>query len=208
MRLVFDFGGVVFRWKPHELLQRMLPQRGMDEAAARALAAVFFQGHGDGPWAAFDRGTVTEDELVPQLAQRTGLDAAAVRRIVAAVPEHLQPLPGTVAWIERLSEAGHVLHYLSNMPQPIAAHLLRAHPCLRRFRSGVFSAHVKLIKPEPAIFALSAREFEAQPDQLLLLDDLAANVEAAATAGWRSQLFSDALSCEAALSQRGLLPQP
>jgi len=208
MRLVFDFGGVVFRWRPHELLQRMLPQRGLDDTAARALAAVFFQGHGDGLWAAFDRGSVTQDELVPLLAARTDVDAASVRRIIAEVPAELRPLPDTVAWIERLSEAGHVLHYLSNMPAPIAAHLLRANPFLARFRSGVFSSHVSLIKPEAAIYALAQRAFGAQPGELLLLDDTAVNIEAAAAAGWQAQLFSDAPSCQAALSQRGLLPQP
>jgi putative hydrolase of the HAD superfamily len=207
MRLVFDFGGVVFRWKPHELLQRVLPQRAMDETAARALAAVFFQGHGDGDWAQFDRGTLGEDELVPRLAARTGLDAASVRRVVDAVPAELQPLADTVGWIERLSAAGHTLHFLSNMPRPMADHLVRSHPFLGRFASGVFSSHVRLLKPEPEIFAHSARQFDMSPDGLILLDDTQVNVDAAIAAGWQALHFRDAPSCEAALRERGLFPR-
>jgi len=206
MRLVFDFGGVVFRWKPHELLQRMLPERGLDEVGARALAAVFFQGDGDAPWASFDRGTVGEAALVAQLAGRTGIDAAAVRRIVDAVPDVLQPQPDTVDWIERLHAGGHTLHFLSNMPKPFAAHLLRTHAVLRRFASGVFSSDVLLIKPEPAIYELAARRFGRVPSELVLLDDTAVNVEAAQGHGWHAQQFTDAASCEAALQRRGLLP--
>lgn len=206
MRLVFDFGGVVFRWKPHELLQRMLPQRAMDETAARALAAVFFQGHGDGDWARFDRGTLGEDELVPRLAARTGLDVISVRKIVDAVPAELQPLVDTVAWIERLSEAGHTLHFLSNMPQPLAEHLVGSHSFLGRFTRGVFSSQVRLLKPEPEIFALSARQFDVAPGQLILLDDMQVNVDAAIAAGWQALHFRDAASCEAALHERGLFP--
>lgn len=208
MRLVFDFGGVVFRWKPHELLQRMLPERGLDEVGARALAAVFFQGDGDAPWASFDRGTVSEDALVPRLAERTGIDAAAVRRIVDAVPDVLLPQPDTVAWIERLCAAGHPLHFLSNMPKPFSAHLLRTHEVLRRFASGVFSSDVLLIKPERAIYELAAGRFERAPGELVLLDDTAVNVEAAVANGWQAQQFTDAASCEAALQARGLLRQP
>lgn len=208
MRLVFDFGGVVFRWRPHELLQRQLPERGLDDAAARALAAVFFQGHGDGDWARFDRGTLSEDELVPRLAARTGLAADDVRRIVDAVPGELQPLADTVAWIERLSAAGHTLHFLSNMPRPLAAHLLRSHAFLGRFKRGVFSSHVQLLKPEPDIFALSAREFDTSPEQLVLLDDMQANVDAAIAMGWQALHFRDATSCEAALQQRGWFTTP
>ena len=38
--LVFDLGGVVFRWRPDEFLQRLLPDRAPDAAAARDLTEI------------------------------------------------------------------------------------------------------------------------------------------------------------------------
>jgi putative hydrolase of the HAD superfamily len=35
--VVFDFAGVLFRWKPPELLARLLPHRVPDETAAHRL---------------------------------------------------------------------------------------------------------------------------------------------------------------------------
>ena len=117
MRIVFDFGGVLFRWQPAQLLLRELPHRLADTTAAQALATQFFQGYG-GDWAAFDRGEIEVPQLARNIAARTGLALADVQRVIDGVKDELQPLPDSVALIERLRAAGHRLHYLSNMPAP------------------------------------------------------------------------------------------
>lgn len=202
MRIVFDFGGVLFRWQPQQLLRRELPQQAVDEASAQRLAAAIFQGYG-GDWADFDRGTVEVPELVQRIAARTGLAAAAVQTVVDAVPAELQPMPDTVALLRRLHRAGRRLHFLSNMPRPYAAHLEAAHDFVGCFESGVFSAHVGLIKPQPEIYAVAARHFDVPPAQLLFIDDVVDNVEAARRAGWQALHFVDAAACEAELRARG-----
>jgi len=67
MNVVFDFGGVLFRWRPTELIARLLPERAADAPAAQALAADFFQSH-DGDWGDFDRGSVEPDALAERIA--------------------------------------------------------------------------------------------------------------------------------------------
>ena len=54
-KLVFDLGGVVFRWRPDEFLPRLMPARASTPEKARAFAADFFEGFG-GDWGDFDRG--------------------------------------------------------------------------------------------------------------------------------------------------------
>ena len=67
--VVFDFGGVVFRWQPLSLLQQVLPAHAGDEESARALAERIFQGFRVGSdWAAFDRGSVTPEDLAARIA--------------------------------------------------------------------------------------------------------------------------------------------
>jgi putative hydrolase of the HAD superfamily len=202
MRIVFDFAGVLFRWQPLELLRRELPLLAIDPASARRLAEDIFQAYG-GDWAEFDRGTVDVPELVQRIAARTGLRPQDVRAVVDAVPAELKPIPETVALLRRLHAEGRRLHFLSNMPKPYADHLEREHAFIDCFESGVISARVGQIKPEPEIFEIAARRFEAEPAQLLFLDDVLDNVRAARQAGWQAIHFVGAADSEAQLRWQG-----
>ncbi|MCW7539040.1 HAD family phosphatase [Aquabacterium sp. A7-Y] len=205
--VVFDFGGVVFRWRPLELLQEVLPQRVPDEEAARELAASIFQSFDVGSdWAAFDRGTIAEDDLVARISARTRLPAQEVHRVVDAIPTHLEAQAPTVELMRRLKAAGYRLFYLSNMPLPYAEHLERSHAFFAWFEGGIFSSRVQLIKPEPAIFAEAARRFGIVPADSVFIDDHPGNVEIARAEGWQSVQFTDVVQCEADLRSAGWVP--
>jgi len=198
VKLVFDLGGVVFRWQPEAFLVRLLPARAPDRAAGQALAAAFFQGFG-GEWREFDLGVVEAAPLAARIAARLGIDPAEARRVIDAIPDELQPIPETVALLEHLKADGHRLFFLSNMPVSYASHLEATHSVLGLFERGVFSSRAGLLKPDAAMFTHAAEQFGAASAELVLIDDLAANVEAAQRAGWRGVLFEDAARCEAEL---------
>lgn len=200
--VVFDVAGVVVSWQPLALLQRLIPQHARDAASAAHWAAQVFQGD-EGDWAEFDRGTVEPGELVQRIARRTGLDPAAVQAVVDAVPLDFRTIDGTVALIAQLHAAGHPLYFLSNMPAPYADHLERSCPFLRCFRDGVWSARVRQVKPEPAIFDLAAQRFGHAPQGLLFFDDVVANVAAAQAAGWQAAHFTGPDAARAALQAAG-----
>jgi len=202
--IVFDFGGVVFRWRPDEFLPRLLPQRAPDRVAAQALAALFFEGFG-GDWADFDRGRIEPAPLAERIAARTGLAVEEARRVIDAIPDELQPVPETEELLGRLRAAGHRLFFLSNMPAPYARHLEATHAVFKLFERGVFSSRVGIIKPEPALFAHAADAFGCEPRALLLIDDNQANVDAAITAGWAAFRFDDATQCARDLASIGFL---
>jgi putative hydrolase of the HAD superfamily len=203
MRIVFDFGGVLFRWRPEALVRRELPAHAVDEASTARLVDGIFQGYG-GDWGEFDRGTIQPAPLAERIAARTGLTPAEARRVMDGVPDELVPIDATVALLARLRAAGRRLHYLSNMPAPYADHLERTHDFVGWFESGVFSARVGLIKPEPAIFEHAQALYGASPQELLFLDDNLHNVKAAHDAGWQALHFTDAARCEAELRARGI----
>lgn len=204
MKLVFDFGGVLLRWRPLDFLPQWLPESCTTPEATAAMVETFFQGF-KGDWAEFDRGTLAPALLAERIARRTGLSVAAARRVIDAVPHELQPVPQSVALLQRLHEAGRALHFLSNMPEPYAQHLEAVHDFLGLFRSGIFSARVQMVKPEAAIFAHAREAFAQAGEQLLFIDDALPNVHAARQAGWLAIHFRDARQCEAELSERGLL---
>jgi putative hydrolase of the HAD superfamily len=204
MAIVFDLGAVVFRWRPDVLLSTVLPHRAPTPDAAMPLVKEVFQGYA-GDWGEFDRGTVDVPELVQRIAARTGLTPDEVLRVVQAAPDELQPLPHTVALIERLKADGHALYFLSNMPRPYAQHLETAHPFYDWFRDGVFSSRVQLIKPDPAIFELAREKLGLDPAQTLFIDDSPPNVVAARAAGWQALRFTNAGALEADLRAGGWL---
>lgn len=203
MRIIFDFGGVLFRWQPLQFLPRLLPQHAPTPQATEALMHAVFQGF-NGDWADFDRGLLDAPVLAERISKRTGLALADVRGLIDAIPHELQPLPDSLALLRRLHAAGRELYFLSNMPEPYARHLEAQHDFLGLFRTGVYSARVQLVKPDPAIFAHAEAAFGASGQPFVFIDDVEKNVDAARAAGWRAIRFVDADQCEADLRSLGV----
>lgn len=204
MNVVFDFGGVLFRWQPHEFMPRLLPDRATSEAATSQLVTDFFQGY-SGDWGDFDRGSADEARIAHRIAWRMGMDLSEVQKVIDAIPLELQLMTHSQPLIERLRTGGHRLFFLSNMPKPYAAHLEAAHPLKEWFDDGLFSSHIGMVKPEPAIFHEAARRFGITPRESMFIDDFALNVKAAKALGWDAIHFLSAAQCEADLASRGLL---
>lgn len=206
MKLVFDVAGVLLHWDPLALLMRLLPEQAPDRAAAARVGATVFEAYG-GDWGEFDRGRISEAELVPRIVARSGLSTPQVAAVVHAVPRELQPLHDTLAMVRRVQAAGHPVYFLSNMPLSYSAYLEQTYPWFAEFDDGVFSARVHHIKPEPAIYALAAERFGHAPADMVFFDDVAGNVAAARACGWNALVFTTAAQAEADLRQRGWWPE-
>lgn len=204
--VVFDFGAVLFQWKPFQLLQDTVPELAPDETRARALAARIFESFTPASdWAQFDLGRIDEATLARRVARRIGATEAQVRRVVDAIPPHLEPQLPTVALLRRLKAAGHRMFYLSNMPAPYADSLERHNDFIADFDDGIFSARVGLMKPDAAIFRLARERFGLVPARTLFIDDHAGNVETAQAQGWQALQFLNAAQCESELGRLGWL---
>lgn len=187
--IVWDFGGVLFRWEPAALIARTLPQRISDAHDAQYWKRHFF-GWPGGEWGEFDRGTLTLEAVVQGTARRLGWSEAEVRAVVDAVPGELQPMEDSVRLLQALHRRGHRLHFLSNMPAPLADQLQRQHAFLGLFHSGIYSSHVQQVKPDAAIYALAQQRFGGEPAATLFIDDHPDNVEAARRHGWQALLYT------------------
>jgi putative hydrolase of the HAD superfamily len=191
MNVVFDFGVVLFTWEPDQFLPDYFPKRAATPVLAKALATDVFS-HAD--WHAFDQGTVSSDEVIQRTSARLGLDASVLGQLVAAIPDLLTPVAGTLDILHRLARrrSQHQdirLFYLSNMPVPIARVLEQRHDFLGVFDGGIFSGDVKRVKPQAEIYDLLQRQFALQAEETLFIDDLQRNVEAARACGWQAVQF-------------------
>ena len=201
MNIVFDFGVVLFDWQPATFLAQTFPERIPSPEAARHMAHAIFS-HAD--WHAFDRGTMAMHEVVHNTAERLDLPHAQFNELVQRIGEYLLPVAGTVALLEQLAahRAKHgdlKLYFLSNMPVPYARELEQRHAFLKHFDGGIFSGDVKLIKPEPGIYALLEQRYGLVPADTLFIDDLKANVAAAQAWGWQGIHFESPVQLGAAL---------
>ena len=197
--VIFDLGGVVFRWEPLILLQQLFPQQVTNEAVAREWASQIFQTfHPEADWALFDLGQIEPEPLAQRIAARTGLAQSDLLKLMEGIPPHLQPLPGTVEVIHALKAQGHRLFYLSNMPAGYADHLVQVNPFFSQFEDGIFSAHVQQIKPLPEIFAMAQKRWPLR-GQPVFIDDVQRNIDAAHQHGWRGILFESPAQLRAEL---------
>ena len=203
--VVFDLGGVVFQWKPLQLLQELFPQQVTSEAVAREWAAQIFQTfHPEADWALFDLGQIEPEPLAQRIAVRTGLAESDLLRLMHGIPPHLQAIQGTVDLIHDLKAQGHRLYFLSNMPAGYADHLVRENSFFSQFEEGIFSAHVQQIKPLPDIFATAQARWPLR-GQPMFIDDVQHNIDAAQQHGWQGIRFETPEQVRADLVAQGYL---
>lgn len=213
MNVVFDFGAVLFTWRPVDLMMECFPESAATRAEAGQLAHKMF-GHAE--WQAFDRGTIAMPDVVAQVAQRVGLDATVLGALVESIGERLTPMPDSVALLERLvalraqratqGKEPLRLYYLSNMPVPYARTLERMNAFMQEFDGGIFSGDELLIKPESAIYQRLQTRYALEPAKTVFLDDLLPNIQAAQAEGWHGIHFHTAQQATKELEALGLGP--
>jgi len=198
MNIVFDLGGVVVAWRPEEIVARAFVDPG-----TRAVVREKIIGHPD--WLELDRGTLTLDAAVDRAVGRTGLSEVDVRSFIEGVPAALIADGDVVALVRRLHAAGHDLYCLSNMPSFSMEHLERAYDFWHLFRGKVISSQVGHCKPERAIYEHLLGTYDLDPTETIFIDDVQANVAAAAAVGMQAIRFESLAQCEQELRRLGCL---
>jgi putative hydrolase of the HAD superfamily len=186
--VVFDFGGVLVRWRPLELIERFYP----DGPLRGRVREMVFE-HPD--WVEMDRGTLSDAAAVERFAARLGRPEAEMHSLLQHVKDSLTPLPDTVAIVRGLKSRGVPLYGLSNMSAATFAYLRERYSLWDDFLGIVISAHIGLIKPDPRIFDHLCERYALDPAETLFIDDHLPNVESADRRGFRTIHFSDAKRC-------------
>ena len=192
--VIFDLGGVVLDWNPAAIVALFEP---VPERQAALRHALF--GHAD--WRMFDRGALTEYELIQRLQLRLGSTQAEVEAILEAIRNSLVEKPETVKLLRALQGRGTPLYCLSNMPAAIYTHLRQRHNFWDAFSGIVISGEIQMMKPEPEVFMHLLETFDLRAEESVFIDDLPANVESARQVGLHAICFKDAAQCRRELDQ-------
>jgi putative hydrolase of the HAD superfamily len=186
--VVMDLGGVMLEWNPDHLLTRFEPD---PVARGQLRARIFGQ-----DWRLFDRGQLSEVQLIGRLQLSTGQTREWVLEMIEAVRESLREKPETVRLVRALRQRGYDIYCLSNMPGPFYEHLRQRHTFWDVFRGVVVSGEIQLMKPEPEIYLHLLERFGLQPAQSVFIDDLQVNVDAAKGVGLHALRFQNAAQCQ------------
>ena len=198
MNAVFDLGGVVLTWDPRAIVSSVF-----DDPAVRAL--VLERVFGDPEWVKLDRGTVSRGCAIERAAQRTGIDVTTVEQLFNAMLRSLVPVPDVLDLIEALRSAGNRLFVLSNFQRASLAYVEATYDIFALFDGRVVSCEVGACKPEPAIYRHLLTAFALDPAVTVFIDDVQANLDAAAAHGIRTVRFTTVHACRAALIALGCL---
>lgn len=199
--VVFDVGNVLYHWDPRFLYERLIDD---DQALAAFLRDVVtqewhFQHDAGRPFAE------TSAELIARYPEHEALIAAWGPRFNESIGG---PVPGMAEIVAELDAAGVPLYAITNFSGEFWPSFRATAPELfDRFRDVVVSGDEKLVKPDPAIYALALRQFGLAQGEAVFVDDNLANVVAADAAGLRAVHFSDAAAFRAELVLLGMLPE-
>jgi len=194
--VVFDIGNVLIEWNP----ARMYDAAIGPEERRRLFAEIDLEGMN----AALDRGAPFL-ETVLETAARHPARAAQIRLWHDRWIEMASPaIDGSVALLGALRRAGVPVLALSNFGVECLALAERHYPFLRDFDRRYISGHLRMMKPEPAIYAHLETDSGYPPDSLLFIDDRPENIAAAEERGWRGHRFDGVAGLARRLAAEGL----
>ncbi|WP_068073330.1 HAD family hydrolase [Novosphingobium lentum] len=196
--VVWDIGRVLVRWSIRALYEKLIADPALlDWFLVNVVTEQWHFQH--------DAGR----PLAEMIAERSAQFPAEADLIAAYAPRWLEtvpgPIDGTHALVAALADRGMPQFSITNFGSDTWAMFRPTFPVLDHFGDIVVSGDEKLVKPDPAIFALAARRFGHAPGAMLFIDDNLANIRAAAECGWQVHHFVEAEALARDLVARELL---
>lgn len=196
--VVFDVGDVLFEWDLRYLFSKLIddPQQLEWFVTYVITPEWHFQHDAGRPLAEM------VSERIAEYPDQAELIEAYAARFNETIPG---PVPGSLEIVRELAENDVPLFAITNFGAEFWDMFRPTQPVFDHFRDIVVSGVEKLIKPDPAIYALALQRFGLQPGEAIFIDDNAANVVSARANGFAAHHFSDAATLRAELASLGLV---
>jgi len=196
--VIFDFGGVLVDWSPHNLYRHYFEQ---PQDIDRFLKEIDFA-----EWnAQQDRGRPFAQAVAEHSAkfpQHAPLIKAYRERWEDFI---VGPIEGTIAILKELKRLGYPLYGLSNWSAETFPVVQGKYRFFELFDDILISGKVGMIKPEPGIFHLLLKRIKLEARDCLFIDDSDSNIRTAAGIGFDTILFISPEQLRAELRSRNIL---
>jgi 2-haloacid dehalogenase len=181
--VVFDLGGVLIRWDPRFLYERVFADADEMEWFLSEVTHPEWNGAQDAgrSWDEAAREAIARH---PAYAEQIEAYRARWHEMVPGAIE------GTVRILEELDGAGTPLYAITNWAEDTFEETRTRFAFLGRFRDIVVSGRERLIKPDPRIFRLLAERAGVDLTRSVFIDDSEKNVRAARDVGMTALHFT------------------
>lgn len=187
--VVFDLGGVLLDWDPTYLLT----PTDVEELDI------------DGVQRELDVGAPVE-QVRARWQARYPERTATIDHYLDEWPATLPgAIDATVEVFAELRQSGVGLYALSNFSGVLFRRERHRFPFLDWFDGLVISGDERLVKPDPAIYALLVERYDLDPSTTVFIDDRPANVEGARETGMIAIRFTSAAALRDDLTRLGVL---
>lgn len=192
--IIFDFGGVLIDWNPHNL----------------------YDGYfGDKDKAQWFIDNVCTSEWNSQMDKGKPFDVG-VAELVAKFPEWekeirvyqsrwhemvTKEVPGMVQLLTDLKQSGYPIYGLTNWSDETMQDEFKRWGIFRLVDDMVVSGREKILKPDPALYNCLLTRFNLKPEECVFIDDNQKNVDAAERMGIHALHFEGAEKLRAALKE-------
>ena len=180
--IIFDFGNVVGTFQADSILKHFCSSK----EDFMLLSSILFRN-----WQALDAGTIDYEEnaqiaisLLPDRLKENG------RAFFAEWIRYVMPLPKTWDFIRELKERNAGIYLLSNAPTKFAEEAPNVFEILKLFDGIVFSAPLKMAKPDPEIYRHLFAAFHLEPEDCFFIDDTEKNILAGRALGMDGIVFT------------------
>jgi len=201
--VILDYGEVLCFLPTREAIARMAQIFRIDPGS---FMDIYTESRGP-----YDRGDIHPEEYWRAFASKAGvtLDGNMIAELrrwdVEMWSTTNDPM---IRWLENLRSTGLKTAILSNMPSDMVAHVKQNFPWLTHFDYQIFSADVRRIKPEPAIFEHTLDVIKVPASEVLFIDDRDENLAQARAAGIRTIRFQSVNQLRDDLQTLGFLILP
>lgn len=197
--VVFDIGRVLVDWNPEGFYDARLGRETREKFFAETGVTAMND--------EIDRGEPFRETVMDHAARHPKwADEIALwheRWIELIGPD----LPHTGRILRALKARGTPVFALSNVGVETYGIVSKRYPILAEFDRLFLSGALKLIKPDPRIYAAVEDGTGVAPGALLFTDDRQDNIEAATARGWQTHLFEHPEGLAARLVAEGLLTE-
>lgn len=139
--------------------------------------------------APYDRGDIAPQEYWRQFALEAGVTVndATIQKL-RDIDNQMWSRPNEpmIDWLRQIHAAGFKTAILSNMPTDMATHVRKTFPWIAEFDHHIFSAEVRAIKPDRAIYEHTMKVLGVDPQETIFIDDREENLTEARAIGIRA----------------------
>jgi putative hydrolase of the HAD superfamily len=185
--VVFDYGKVISLPPEDAVRNELAALAGIDVKTLDALDEQYRGEH--------DRGVLSGTEYYKTILAKAGKEPgqdAAEKMLSLDLQSWARINPDTVKLMEDIKAAGLKVGILSNMPHAFLAMAREKFPLFKLPDAGIFSCEVGAVKPEEAIYEALFAALGCTPYEIVFVDDMRPNIEAARILGMNAFVWKDA----------------